>query len=35
VQKAIDVLHEFVAPDRIDAALMKLQHLIQSEIAGE
>jgi hypothetical protein len=35
VQKVVDVLHEFVTPDRIDAALMKLQHLTQSEIAGE
>jgi hypothetical protein len=32
VQKAVDVLHEFVAADRIDAALMKLQHLIESEL---
>lgn len=29
VQQVIDVLHEFVAPDRIDAALMKVQHLTE------
>jgi hypothetical protein len=35
VQKLIDVLHEFVAPDRIDAALMKVQHLTESEMVPQ
>jgi hypothetical protein len=32
VQKLIHVLHEFVAPDRLDAALMKVQLLTECEI---